>query len=101
MEEKRVLLFSYGSGAVASMYVLKGRAGKIALSSIRSTVNLSARLSKRVERSAAEFAEACDAREAAYGAAPLEPSGGVSLAEGAFFLRGVDAKHRREYGRMA
>ena len=101
LEGKRILMFSYGSGAVASMYVLKGRSGKIALSSIRSTVDLSARLSKRVERSAAEFAEACDAREAAYGAAPLEPSGGVPLAAGAFFLRGIDGRHRREYGRTA
>ena len=101
LEGKRVLLFSYGSGAVASMYVLKGRSGKIALSSIRSTVDLSARLSKRVERSAADFAGACDAREAAYGTAPLEPSGGVPLAAGAFFLQGVDSRHRREYGRTA
>ena len=67
----------------------------------KSHIVLSARLSKRVERSAADFAEACDAREAAYGAAPLEPSGGVPLASGAFFLRGIDGRHRREYGRMA
>ena len=103
LEGKRVLLFSYGSGAVASMYVLKGRAGKISLGKMRSTVDLAARLSKRVERSAAEFAEACDAREAAYGAAPYEPlatgASWVPLASGAFFLRRIDGRHRREYGR--
>ena len=99
LNDKRIMVFSYGSGAVASMYVLRGRPGRFSLETMRKHVDLSARLAARVERSAAEFVAACDARERAYGTAPQAPAGAVPLSAGAFFLESVDDRHRRAYGR--
>ena len=58
LNDKRIMVFSYGSGAVASMYVLRGQPGRFPLETMRKHVDLSARLAARVERSAAEFAAA-------------------------------------------
>ena len=91
-------MFSYGSGAVASMYVLKGRSGKIALSSIRprsicqrgcpSASSGPRRSSRRATRARlptgrrrSSLVEVCRPRRARS------------------FCGGVDGRHRREYGR--
>ena len=101
---KRVLLFSYGSGSVATMYVLRGRTTKtkFTLAAIKAAADVDARLKGRVPCSAAHFAAACDLRVDRYGKPDYAPEGTppdapVPLAPDAFRLVNVDANHVRSY----
>ncbi|KAJ8601572.1 hypothetical protein CTAYLR_005222 [Chrysophaeum taylorii] len=97
---KRVLLFSYGSGSMATMYSLTFREGaRFTLAKIAETTAVSARLDARLAASPDDFHLACDLREAAYGKAPFEPKGTLPLAPGVFYLAGIDAAYRRSYAR--
>ncbi|KAK7241087.1 hydroxymethylglutaryl-CoA synthase [Aureococcus anophagefferens] len=105
---KRVLLFSYGSGSVATMYAFKGREAddaKFALGETRRVADVPARLAARAPCSAAHFARACDVRVERYGKPGYAPTGAaetdgaapVPLAADAFALAAVDDKHIRSY----
>ena len=105
---KRVLLFSYGSGSVATMYAFKGREAddaKFALAETRRVADVPARLAARAPCSAAHFARACDVRVERYGKPGYAPTGAaetdgaapVPLAADAFALAAVDDKHIRSY----
>ena len=103
---KKVLLFSYGSGSVATMYELRGRAtADWTLAKMKGAAAVRERLDARVECTAAHFANACDARAATYGAPAYEPKGAggadgeppVPLAADARRLVAVDGQHRRTY----
>ena len=100
LEGKRVLMFSYGSGAVASMYVLKGRFGKIALSntvhgrSVSEAVVASSG-PRRTSRRRATRARLPTGRRRSSRAACAARGGRVLFAGRRW------AKHRREYGLRA
>ena len=97
-------MFSYGSGAIATMYGLRATdiaGADFTLGRIADTVNLGARLEARQPSSPDEFTEALRIREQAYGKSDYAPVGSVAhLAPGSFYLAGVDSKHRREYARV-
>ena len=103
---KRVLLFSYGSGAVATAFVAEGRvpttaAGKrFSLGRIAVVTDISARLKDRATRDVAAFSAAMDLRATRYGKADYQPAGPVAdLFPGTFYLQSVDSLHRRTYAR--
>lgn len=106
LERKRVGLFSYGSGAVATMLAFQGRkptdaASAFTLDRMQKSVQLRRTLDElRTEAPVQRFLDAMDTREKTYGVAPLQPSWPVEdLAPGAFYLARVDEKHRRFYER--
>lgn len=114
LEGKRVLMFSYGSGAVATAFVIHARAptghnsltliGKHAepftLARLQSTVDVARRLASRTARDVGAFNAAMDLRATRYGKCEYEPSGSVEeLLPGAYYLLKVDALHRRSYAR--
>jgi hydroxymethylglutaryl-CoA synthase len=112
LEGKRLLLFSYGSGAVATAFIATARAptGDATLASppsepftlqrIAATVNLAQRLDARASCDLAALNLALDQRQAIYGKCGFEPAGDIqALAPGSFYLKSVDELHRRSYGR--
>jgi hydroxymethylglutaryl-CoA synthase len=100
MTGKRVLLFPYGSGSVASCFSVRGvqREGKFSLASIQATVNIFDRLDKRSNCTVEEFSAALDLRAACYGKAPMTPAGSTDhIASGTYYLVGINDKHHRQY----
>jgi len=107
LEGKTVGAFSYGSGAIATMFALRGRApttpeGKaFSLARMAATLDVEKRLAARVEASPEEFTAALAMREAFYGTSG-QPKGGLEhVPSGAFYLKGVNAAGVREYARKA
>ena len=97
---KRVLLFSYGSGSVASLFSVRGidRQGKFSLGSIQSTVNIFERLNNRKQCTVEEFTAALDLRAEKYGKAPMSPSGSLEhISSGSYYLVDINDKHHRTY----
>jgi len=111
LEGKRVLMFSYGSGAVATAFCLEGKAPAapnnlskggepFTLERIARTADVAARLAARAERDVAAFNAAMDLRAERYGKGGYTPTGPVGdLFPGTFYLEEVDDLHRRSYGR--
>jgi hydroxymethylglutaryl-CoA synthase len=111
LEGKRVLLFSYGSGSVASMYSFVGRppasssggsGGHAAFTCarIQATADMFTRLQQRTQCTFDEFSAALDLRAAKYGTAPMAPDGRTDLFfPGTYYLTGVNDKHHRNYAR--
>mmetsp|Transcript_7260 Transcript_7260/g.18999 ORF Transcript_7260/g.18999 Transcript_7260/m.18999 type:complete len:498 (-) Transcript_7260:309-1802(-) len=107
----RVLMFSYGSGAVATAFVLQARSpsghnslsaggAPFTLERIARAAGVFRRLSERTERSTTEFGAAMDLRASRYGQAGYSPAGAISeLFSGTYYLVEVDAQHRRSYAR--
>lgn len=106
LEDARVLLFSYGSGSIASMFTVRGRRAsssmRFSLERMASKLNIAARLAAREKVSAEEYSVYMDIRERVYGlpsTTPIQPI--ASIAPGAFYLEGIDAKFHRTYARRA
>ena len=114
LEGKRVLLFSYGSGAVATAFTIRAREptghnslsllGKFATpftcARIQQVADVPRRLAARTVRDVGAFKAAMDLRARRYGTADYEPSGSVDeMLPGAYYLTKVDALHRRTYER--
>jgi len=100
---KRVMLFSYGSGSVASIFSLVGRVAgnaKFSLEKIQSTSDMFSKLESRKRCSVADFTAALDLRAAKYGKAPMNPDGDVdAIAPGTYYLTAINDKHHRSYAR--
>eukprot|EP00753_Platysulcus_tardus_P005848 PLAT13725.3.p2 GENE.PLAT13725.3~~PLAT13725.3.p2 ORF type:complete len:477 (-),score=235.54 PLAT13725.3:123-1529(-) len=100
---KRVAVFSYGSGMMASLYSFAARetdSGEFSLARISSTVKLRERLEARTKIAPADFAAALATRAEAYGVAPVAPKGDVStIPDGVYYLKSVDDKFNRDYAR--
>ena len=99
---KTVGAFSYGSGAIATMFALRGVAAapgaEFTLDRIARAVDVPARLATRAEASPADFVAALKMREASYGRAGFVPAGDVKhVAPGAFYLKEVKAGGQRVY----
>jgi hydroxymethylglutaryl-CoA synthase len=97
-------MFSYGSGAIATMFAFEGMpepAGSpFTLQRIHSVVGLQKRLAARTEASPAEFVEALKMRESTYGKASFSPHGSLDhVAKGVWFLKEVSAQGTRVYER--
>jgi len=111
LEGKRVGAFSYGSGAIATMFAMRGRAPAAAaaaggepfsLARMASTLDTAGRLAARTEASPEEFTAALLAREKFYGRTGCAPAGALEhVPAGAFYLEGVAADGTRKYGRKA
>jgi hydroxymethylglutaryl-CoA synthase len=104
LEGKRLGIFSYGSGAIATLFTLDGVASGVhspfSLGRIANTVKLSERLAARKEASPEEFTESMKIREQAYGKSSYIPVGSLdNIAPGTFYLKEVTGNHARVYGR--
>eukprot|EP00619_Florenciella_sp_RCC1007_P005444 CAMPEP_0205910676 /NCGR_PEP_ID=MMETSP1325-20131115/4604_1 /ASSEMBLY_ACC=CAM_ASM_000708 /TAXON_ID=236786 /ORGANISM="Florenciella sp., Strain RCC1007" /LENGTH=164 /DNA_ID=CAMNT_0053277069 /DNA_START=8 /DNA_END=499 /DNA_ORIENTATION=- len=100
---KRVGMFSYGSGSVATLYSIRPRVptadgAAFTLGRIAQTTAMRVRLDTRAECTPEEFAEAMGMREQAYDKAPHTPVGPTDhMAAGVYYLEGIDEQHRRTY----
>ncbi|GMF10097.1 unnamed protein product [Phytophthora lilii] len=103
----RVLMFSYGSGSLATMFVLRTREptdsakGKFSLEKIAKSLDLTARLERRNKKTPEEYTARMKLRQKTYGAKnglkltqPVE-----SIPEGDFYLHRIDDMGRRFYSR--
>ena len=100
---KHVALFSYGSGMSSSFFSLRismDSSPDSALARFTSCLaDVLPRLEARSKVAPAEFVATLSGREKAF-QAPFQPVGPLEqLFPGTFHLQGVDAMHRREYGR--
>lgn len=103
--DKRIGVFSYGSGALATMYALEGATPEtqtqFTLDRIADTVNLQARLAARTQAPVEEFVEALRLREQSYGRAGVVPVGSLdNLPEQSFYLDRVEDNHNRVYNKL-
>lgn len=97
-----ILLFSYGSGAVATALTIRAREthSGFSLGRIRSAVKMEERLAARTECDVEQMSAALALREKTYGACAYKPAGALDAIEpGAFYLEAVDELYRRTYAR--
>ena len=103
LDGKTVVMFSYGSGAVASMFAVKphnNNNGRFSLSKMQKALDLPRRLVDRIKGSPADLTAALQARENSHGVVPFSPSFPVeSLAEGTFYLKEINLSYERIYQR--
>jgi hydroxymethylglutaryl-CoA synthase len=99
-------MFSYGSGAIGTMFVLDGTAqpassgSPFTLGRIAETVQLKHRLSARREAAPDEFVAALGLRERNYGRGGFTPAGSLdNVPSGAYYLKEVMGNHNRVYAR--
>jgi hydroxymethylglutaryl-CoA synthase len=92
---KRVSLFSFGSGCASSFWTLKVKGDT---SGIREKMNLVDRLAQMKVVPAQEFVDALLLREKNHNASSYTPEGSVdNIWPGAYYLESVDSKYRRKY----
>jgi hydroxymethylglutaryl-CoA synthase len=96
---KRVLMFSYGSGLAASIFVLKVRSDTGArLAQIQSALNITSRLASRIECTPDVFADTMLHREHLHKVDSFNPKGDLTqLFTGAYYLTNKDDMCRRFY----
>lgn len=101
--DKRVLMFSYGSGSVATLYSFIGKvaaasSSPFSLTRMQSVTNIAERLQHRKRASHEDFTKALSLRAAKYGKAPMAPDGLVdNVAQGVYYLSAVSDRHHRSY----
>lgn len=105
---KKVILFSYGSGALASMFSIipsnssGGGGGRFSLEKMQKALDISSRLSQRVKNTPSDLTAALDAREKSHGFVPFKPTFSLdTLAEGAFFIDQINSAYERIYKRKS
>jgi len=97
---RRLGVFSYGSGLASSMFSFRVQNKPAELDKIRCILNISERLSKRETVSPKDFEAALHHREQTHQLKDYRPIGDVSkLFPDTFYLTHVDSKHRRFYDR--
>lgn len=101
---KRILLFSYGSGLAASMFSARisgDTSDNSALSRlVKGVSDIPQRLEQRTSVAAAQFEETLNLREKTHSLAPYTPTGDVSqLSAGTYYLTDVSQKHHRAYSK--
>lgn len=101
LEGKSIGAFSYGSGAMATMMALAGRApssSAFTLGGMQERLGVEARLAARRACQPAEYAQAMEMRERAYGKLGCTPQGSVdNVGKGVFYLKEVTAQGVRTY----
>lgn len=97
LQDKRVSLFSFGSGCASSFFTLRVKGDT---SEIKEKMQLVERLSMMSVVPPAEFVAALALREKNHNAANYTPEGLVeNIWPGTYYLDSVDAKYRRKYVR--
>ncbi|XP_020804950.1 hydroxymethylglutaryl-CoA synthase 1 [Drosophila serrata] len=98
---KRIGVFSYGSGLAASMYSISVTQDAAAFEQFVSKLDYVQPLLNSREKVAPEqFSSLMEVREKNNHAAPYTPTGSISaLFPGTYYLKDVDALHRRTYER--
>lgn len=101
---KSILLFSYGSGSVATMLSIvaatNSQNNKFSLLNMQKTLNLSSRLQCRDKLPPRELTIALRAREDSFGVIPYEPKCDIAkLFPGTFYLKGITKNFERIYAR--
>ncbi|XP_043716574.1 hydroxymethylglutaryl-CoA synthase-like [Telopea speciosissima] len=102
--DKRVIMFSYGSGLTATMFSLQFRGGQhpFTLSNIATVMNVSEKLKSRLEVSPEKFVETLKLMEHRYGSKDFVTTKDTSLlSPGTFYLTEVDSMYRRYYAKKA
>ncbi|KAF9911793.1 hypothetical protein EC991_002095 [Linnemannia zychae] len=94
---KRIGLFSYGSGSAATFFSLKVVAST---EKFRETLQIKTRLANRTKVTPEHFAELLKLREETALLKDYNPVGDIStLAKGTYYLTRIDEKFRRTYAR--
>ncbi|XP_072173257.1 hydroxymethylglutaryl-CoA synthase 1-like [Diadema setosum] len=104
LANKRIALFSYGSGLASSMYSIRVSSDNSAgspLAKLRASVDdLEARLESRRCVEPGAFADTMKLREDTHHLAKYTPQGSITdLFPGTWYLTYVDEMHRRQYNR--
>jgi len=95
LQNKRVGIFSYGSGLASSMFSLKVRGS---VEEIKRQIDLHSRLDSRRTVAPEVYDEMCNLRERAHLKKDYKPQGSVeTLLPGTYYLTGVDDMFRRSY----
>jgi len=98
LANKRVGLFSYGSGVAASLFSARFVPSSQLVQLVDSLKNLAQRLDQRVKIPPKQFDDILKAKELTHHAAPFVPSAPTdTLANDSYYLQSIDAMHRREY----
>ncbi len=106
LEGSNALVFSYGSGALATMYVARFRqpdscGSQFSVDKIARTVNLRCRLDARVKASPSDLNAALATREVAHDISPYEPKYSLeNLEPGTFYLHRINENWTRSYARI-
>lgn len=105
LDGKRVSLFSYGSGALASMMSVIPSATvqeRFSLARMQQVLNISARLVKREKLTPADLNVALTARENSHNGVPFAPTFLTDrLVPGTYYLVSISEKYERFYRRKA
>lgn len=101
---KRIFMFSYGSGSLATAIGVYPRQPSAAQNpqftceAIAETIDLQNRLSARTEATPAEFTATLMLRETSHGTAPYVPTESLeTLSPGAFYIDEINSSHHRIY----
>lgn len=103
---KKVVVFSYGSGSMASMYRLHIRQceqQRFTLEKMSKVIDFKSRLSSRIELEAKELDDVMDCREQMHNVGcPYQPIYDPSqrLFPGTYYLTGIDSNWTRRYSRL-
>lgn len=101
--DKRVFMFSYGSGSAASIYSFKGIScsntdTKFSLAKMQSSMDMMNRMESRKQCNVDEFSTALQLREDKYGKAPMCPDGSIdNINSGVYYLTEINEKYHRKY----
>ncbi|ORY92633.1 hydroxymethylglutaryl-CoA synthase [Leucosporidium creatinivorum] len=95
LQEKRIALYSYGSGLAASFFTMRVKGST---EEMQKNLNLAERLSKTEVRPCTEYVAALQLREDKHNIDNWTPDGLITdIAEGAYYLVKNDEHHRRTY----
>ena len=102
MINKRVFMFSYGSGSAASIYSFIGKDtgnnNEFSLDQMKNTMDMFSRLDARKACNVDEFSAALQLRQDKYGQAPMTPEGDIkNIDKGCYYLTSINEKHHRTY----
>ncbi|KAJ3007971.1 hypothetical protein HKX48_008851 [Thoreauomyces humboldtii] len=99
LQQKRIALFSYGSGLAASFFSLTVRGSTARMAQV---LNVAKRLNQRTEISGERYDEIMNLRETTHNVrdyTPVAPVDDANLWPGSYYLVNVDDKFRRAYER--
>lgn len=95
LSNKRIGLFSYGSGLAASMFSVQIKGD---VSEIVSTLDLKSKLSNRSQKTPTEYEAAIELREKIHLQKDYTPTGSIeAIPQGSYYLTSIDDKYRRFY----
>lgn len=102
LANKKVALFSYGSGLASSLYSVTTTDNVNHLRTVTDKLaHLKPLLEQRIKVAPVDFTKLMEVREHNNHKAPYEPSGSVDvLFPGTYYLKSIDDMHRRVYERV-